>query len=319
MACAGAGCLRVVRWWTPASLGKERMSTLALSCVSTVPPDEAARRGLTIEIGDVLDSRRLSPAVAALTTSAHAPFEFPEGAPRTGRLNIAAIDVEWRRLSLQCLEHYIAQAARLPRVRKVVMHAAPRFWTTDGRLPQSPAKPELLTVGEYASLVDSIRHLAAVAARANLEIVVENNRAYWETVAPDEPFARTARATVPDYFATSPWEWLGLWHDVRRDNVKLCLDTGHAATAAHRFDGAQRQAMLWAFLGQPEAIGHVHWNDSTLADSRGRNDVHWALGSAGLGDEFHRAIRNLPSATFLLEHWFDLATLDRERSYIAGL
>lgn len=295
------------------------MSLPALSCVSAVPPDEAARRSLTIEAGDVLDARHLPPAIGALATSAHAPFDFPDGLERSGRLNIAAIDTAWHRLSMQCLERYIAQAARLPRVKKIVMHAAPRFWTADGLLPQSPAQVELLPVGEYACLVDSIRHLAAVAARSNLEIVVENNRSYWYAIPPDEPFARINRATVPDYFATSPWEWLGLWHDVRRDNVKLCLDTGHAATVAHRFDGAQRMAMLWAFLAQPEAIGHVHWNDSTLADARGRDDVHWALGPNGLGNEFHRAVRSLPQASFLLEHWFDLETLDRERSYIDGL
>ena len=293
-------------------------STLALSCASNAPPLEAAKRGLTIEVGDVLDSR-LPHEVVALAASAHAPFEFPEGAPRRGRLNIAAIDVQWRRLSLQSLEHYMVQAARLPRVRKVVMHAAPRFWNADGTLPRSPAAADLLTVGEYAILVDSFRRLADAAARLNLEIVVENNRAYWVTVPPDAPFARIDHTTVPDYFATSPWEWIGLWHDVQRDNFKLCLDTSHAATAAHRFDGAQRQAMLWAFLSQPEAIGHVHWNDGTLADARGRADLHWALGSTGLGDAFHQAIRHLPTTTFLLEHWFDLATLDRELAYIAGL
>lgn len=294
-------------------------SPLALSCVSEAQPAEVGKRGLTMEVGDVLDSRRLAPEIVALATSAHALFEFPKGAPRTGRLNIAALDADWRRLSMQYLEEALVQASRLPRVRKVVMHAAPRFWAADGRLPESVAQAVLLTVGEYACFVESLRRLADKAARLNLEIVVENNRAYWDTAPLDEPFAGIDRTTVPDYFATSPWEWIGLWHDVRRDNVKLCLDTGHAATVAHRFDGAQRQELLWAFLAQPEAIGHVHWNDGTLADSQGRSDLHWALGSAGLGDEFHRAIRHLPAATFLLEHWFDLATLDRERAYIASL
>jgi len=37
------------------------------------------------------------------------------------------------------------------------------------------------------------------------------------------------------------------------------------------------------------------------------------------GDDFHRAIWNLPFATLLLEHWYDLDTLDRELAYIAGL
>jgi sugar phosphate isomerase/epimerase len=290
-----------------------------LSCEHSIPPAEAIKRGLTIEASDHLDEQHLPAASAALATSAHAPFDFAAVAGRSGRLNIAALDSDWRRESLACLEDYIVQAARLPRVRKVVMHAAPRLWPADGQLPKSPADVKLTTVSEYGYLVDSIRRLAATAAKLNLQIVVENNRAYWLTVPPGTPFEQVDRSAVPDYFATTPWEWLGLWRDVRRDNVKLCLDTCHAATVTQRVAPADRPAMMFAYLAEPRAIGHVHWNDNTLADERGRADQHWALGPDGLGDDFHRAIRNLPDATLLLEHWFDLETLDRELAYIAAL
>lgn len=295
------------------------MPSPVLSCESSVPPAEAVKRGLSIEASYFLDSPHLPAAAAELATSAHAPFDFPAAAPRAGRVNVAALDADWRRISMHCLEDYLVQAARLPRVRKVVMHAAPRFWPPDGRLPKSAGEVELLTVSEYAYLVDSIRQLGGIAAKLNLEIALENNRAYWVTVPPDVPFDQVDRSQIPDYFATSPWEWLGLWRDVRRDNVKLCLDTCHAATVTHRVDRSQRRKMLWAFLAEPKAISHVHWNDNTLDDARGRADVHWALGPDGLGDDFHREIRNLPCATLLLEHWFDLSTLDRELAYIAGL
>ena len=294
------------------------MRSLALSYENSIPLVEVARRGLSLEAGDTLDPQHLPPAAAELATSAHAPFCFPATTPHR-RLNIAALDADWRRLSLECLEDYFVRASRLPRIRKVIIHTAPRFWTTDGQLPQSTGEAKLLTVGDYAYLVDSIRRLAGVAARLNLDIVLENNRAYWETVPPDVSFDQVERSLVPDCFATSPWEWLGLWRDVRRDNVRLCLDTCHAATVAHRFDGGQRREMLRAFLAEPQVISHVHWNDNTLDDARGREDVHWALGPGGLGDDFHRAIWNLPFATLLLEHWYDLDTLDRELAYIAGL
>lgn len=292
---------------------------IRLGCESGIPAAEAARRGLTIEAGAQLDERHLPEASAALASSAHAPFDFPADAGRSGRLNIAALDSDWRRESLACLEDYLVRAARLPRVRKVVMHAAPRLWPGDGRLPKLPGDVKLATVSEYALLVDSIRRLAGAAAKLNLQIVIENNRAYWLTVPPGTPFEQVDRAAVPDYFATAPWEWLGLWRDVRRDNVRLCLDTCHAATAAQRVAPAERAAMMFAYLAEPRAIGHVHWNDNTLADERGRADQHWPIGPDGLGTDFHRAVGSLPEATFLLEHWFDAETLDRELAYIAGL
>lgn len=295
------------------------MSSIELSCDAAIPPAEAVKRGLAVEASDLLDEAHLPPASAALATSAHAPFDFPPGGPRAGRVNVAALDANWRRDSVDCLADYLARAARLPRVRKVVLHAAPRLWTASGQLPKTAAEAQLLTVSEYAYLVDSIRALAGVAAKLKLELAVENNRAYWVTVPPGVPFEQVDRATIPDYFATAPWEWLGLWRDVRRDNVRLCLDACHAATAAQRVEPERRADWMRAYLAEPRAISHVHWNDNTLADARGRDDVHWALGPEGLGDDFHRAIRNLPGATLLLEHWFDLATLDRELTYIAAL
>ncbi|MCX7591358.1 MAG: sugar phosphate isomerase/epimerase [Kiritimatiellae bacterium] len=298
-----------------------RSGQLVLGCLTTVPVPEAVMRGFFFEAGPETLGK-LTAEQARLTMTAHAPFDFPDGSARRGRLNVAAPDEDWRTDSLDCLQAYIRRAATVPTVRKVVLHTAPRYWSVEGILPESPAGFRRSKVGDYELMIDSFRILAALAQSLKIEIVVENNRAYYETVPSGVPFSQVDPATVPEYFGTSPEEWLAIWRDVGRENLRLCLDSSHATTYCHRFESvSERWVALWNFLQEPLAIAHVHWSDNDPAGLSGRQDQHLPVGSAGLGVEYHRAIKNLSrtGVTHLLEHPFNAGGFAAELAYIYGL
>ena len=277
-------------------------------------PGEIARRELFVECRTTMLPHTAPEDLKTLFRTAHAPFGFPKGFGFKGRLNIAAFDKELRAASLACLEEYLASSAQVPGIRLVNMHAAPRLWT-DRHQDEDPEP-----AGEYAILIESLRQIADQATQSNLTITVENNRAYWDRVPDEVKFSEVDRRVVREYFGTTAGEWIQIWRDVARDNVGLCLDTSHATTAVHRFeDLEERKQALYAYLAEPRALKHIHWNDNDPWNVAGRNDRHLAVGTSGLGDEFNRAIRALKGVSFLLEHFHGWEVLDGEREYIAKL
>jgi len=290
----------------------EHTRFLRLGCQLAVPPDEAAARGLFYEAGVELAVEGMPAACAALARSAHAPFMLDFAGRRT-RVNVAALDGAWRRASMQAIEQYFVAAARYPGIRLVVVHSAPRVWRDEGDV--GPPR----VVGDYELLIQSLRQLADIARCFSLTLVLENNRAYWDGVPDDVDFASADRGQMREYFGTAPEQWLGIQRDVGRDNFGLCFDSSHAVTYAQRFAPDDRPAVMRAFLAEPSAICHVHWNDNDLAHPRGRQDLHLAVGRGTAGDDFHRAIRALAGVTRVLEHFYGLPALDEELRYIAAL
>ena len=116
----------------------------------------------------------------------------------------------------------------------------------------------------------------------------------------------------------SPEQWQQVAVDVDRHNVGLCLDSSHVVTYAHRFPEDRREERVLAVLSRPELIRHVHWNDNYLYDRRGRTDSHAPLNKGTLPTEMHRRIKYLP-ATLLMEHFYDVETLEEELAFIDSL
>ena len=191
------------------------------------------------------------------------------------------------------------------------MHPGPRQWLneeqTEGRQ------------GDYDLMIDGIRQIAAHAAGFGLEIVLENNNAYWAGV-PDATAAAAVDWSQRNMsFGSSPQEWIQICEDTDRDNVGLCLDSSHTCTYAHTFaDPVEREDVVMRFLAKPHLIRHVHWSDNHLYDLRGRSDSHAVLGQGSLPVEMHRAIKDL-DATLLLEHFYTTEELEGELEFIANL
>ena len=266
--------------------------------------EQLTRLGLNTELPTSLETAGLD-GLADLATSAHAPFSR-DGA----RLNIACPNGERRRFSRETIRQYIEQAARFPNVKLIVCHAAPKVWYArkDGALQQT---------GEYALLIEGLRELADAAATHGLDLVMENNRAYYHDEFPLGP----GRADGPSdnfYIGTAPEEWRLIARDVDRDNFGLCLDTSHASTFCHLFPADERAAVLMRYLAEPELIRHVHWSDSLLHDEAGRKDMHLCVGEGTLPAAAHRAILDL-DATILLEHFYDVPRLEKELEFISRL
>lgn len=293
-----------------------------ICCSAKLPPQDAARLGLFTEINS-LELQRRQADVLAMARSFHLPFDFCEWpglyGGQTGRLNIAAIDPALRELSIACIEHAMQEACKAARIEIAVMHLAPRYWREDDWVYRPSSPPPPATVGEYAILIESIRRLGRMAAGLGIRLAMENNRAYWDGIDDGADFAAVDRTLVREYFGTSPFEWLQIWHDAAMPSVGLCLDTSHATTCVHRFGPDRRPAMLDAFLACGQAIWHVHWNGNTPDHPDGRKDRHMPLGTDTLGDRFHQAILDLPARFHLLEHFTDVPTLQKELAYIAGL
>lgn len=243
--------------------------------------------------------------VADRVVSAHAPYS-------TGcaRLSIADLDDAVREVSIDQLGRYIEAAATLfPNLQKVNMHSSPRRWVSGGRT----------LVGDYDRLIDGVRHLAGIAGRYGLELVLENNRTYWEGVPGRVPADRVNREAQNEYFGTAPEEWMQIQADVDRSNVFLCLDPSHACTYAHTFvEVEKRRERMMAFLNAGEALRHVHWNGNDLESVKGRQDMHMCIGADTLPRAFHRAVKGL-DATLLLEHFYSVEELEAELGFIERL
>jgi sugar phosphate isomerase/epimerase len=276
---------------------------------------------LYVEVGTNL-ADPLNHAVADRVVSAHAPIGLPGS--NGWRVHVASTKADLRQASLRAVCEYVEEVHRLfPRLRHVNMHAAPKQFPDPpirpGRNPVPPLRPDL---SRWELLVDGVRTVARLCGSLGLTLSVENNWAYWDGVAPDVPLETLDPARFVEYYCTSPEEWLRLAADVNEPNFGMCLDPSHATPYCHRWPEAQRREVLDRYLSDMSRLGHVHWNDSDLVDVRGRDDLHLPLDAGNLGGDFHRAIKQWAAAEdhiALLEHWVDLATLERELAYIAAL
>ena len=175
-------------------------------------------------------------------------------------------------------------------------------------------------IGDYGQHVDAIRIIAEHAESKGIEIVLENLNSYWTQngISDETPYVDVDWTTKNEAFGMCPEEWIQMCLDVDRVNVKLCLDTSHVCTYAHRFPEDQREERISKFLDKPELIKHVHWSDNYLYDIRGRSDSHLSVGKGTIPTTFHQRIKQL-DATILLEHFHGLEELEVELDHISDL
>jgi len=247
------------------------------------------------------------PEYSSVLYSAHAPTTIGNE-----RLNIAAIDDGFRDLSLSIFKDYLDKCSLFPNVRQFNMHFALKRWITETQVRGQ--------VGDYERHIESVRILAEYAAKYDIEIVLENINSYWELngISPATSLHEVNWQKKNEAFGMHPEEWIQICMDVDRENVRLCLDTSHVCTYAHRFPGKDRESTIDSFLIRPDLISHVHWSDNYLYDVRGRDDSHLLVGKGTLPIKFHRSIKYL-DATILLEHFYTEIELEEELRFIDGL
>ncbi len=262
------------------------------------------RLGLKAE-ASMVDDIETADEFSEVMISAHAPATVGEQ-----RLNIAATDEPFRRLSIDTIVAYVKAASRYPHVRQVNIHFAPKRYVADSQ----PHGQE----GDYDLLIDGVREIAAFADTRGIEIVMENINAYWTDLGDDVQAEDVDWSDRNVYFGMAPEEWAQTCEDVDRPNVGLCLDSSHTCTYGHTFPEEQREERILAFLAKPHLIRHVHWNDNYLYDMRGRTDSHAMVGKGTLPEELHRGIKYL-DATLLLEHFYSVEGLEEELAYIDSL
>ena len=273
--------------------------------------DHIERLGLNGNAGTTLTNEvEAMNAFSQVLVSGHAPSSLQVGSKIRG--NIASTDDEFRDMSIQTILDYVDVARRYPHLKLVNMHFAPKRWIDETQ--------NQFQTGTYDRLIDGIRQIAAFAEPSGIQIVLENNCAYFELngIADDVPAEKVDWADKNEYFGVSPEEWTQVCEDVDRPNVGLCLDTSHACTYAHTFPEDRRKERMLAFLAKPHLIRHVHWSDNYLYDTRGRNDSHVSVGKGSLPTELHRGIKRL-DAVILLEHFYTIDELEQELEYVTAL
>ena len=273
--------------------------------------DHIERLGLNGNAGTTLTNEvEAMNAFSQVLVTGHAPSSLQVGSNIRG--NVASTDDEFRDTSIRTILDYVDVAQRYPHLKLVNMHFAPKRWV-DETLDQ-------YQTGTYDRLIDGIRQIAAFAERRGIQIVLENNCAYFELngIADDVPAEKMDWADKNEYFGVSPEEWTQVCEDVDRPNVGLCLDTSHACTYAHMFPEDRRTERMLAFLAKPHLIRHVHWSDNYLYDTRGRNDSHVSVGKGTLPTELHRGVKRL-DAVILLEHFYTIEELEQELEYVTAL
>ena len=242
-----------------------------------------------------------------LLTSAHAPQDFGGL-----RLNIASKENDYRDFSISTIKIFIDALSYFPNIRKMNMHFPPKRWF---KVTQTKGR-----VGEYSIMIDSIINIASHAAEHDIVLVLENLNSYWwDNGLPDGiDFEDIDWETRDEAFGMSPEEWIKICEDVACDNVKLCLDSSHVCTYAHRFPPEQREERVMSFFNKSQLIDHVHWSDNYLYDLRGRKDSHLLVGDGSLPLKFHQNIKNL-DASLLLEHYYGESGLIKELDFIKKL
>ena len=266
------------------------------------------RHGLLVEVaGTEKVVEQLSP-VADLVYAVHMPFnEAP-----LGRLNYAATDADYRRRALdrikQCLR---AAAGNFANAEIAVIHGAPSRWV----LHEHAGARE----GDYELFIEGLRELADCAADAGLLLVLENNNCYWYNSRLEYTWQDSESRPDLRYYGCTPEHWLKSWEDAAHENLRLCLDTAHACTYAHRIDDhAERVQAMLSYFDRPEAIAHVHWNGHLAFEPEGRLDGHLPVGDGTIPVEVHRRIKYL-GVRPTLEHYHGEAALERELEFIRGL
>jgi sugar phosphate isomerase/epimerase len=267
--------------------------------------DNLRRLDLSTEASSLSGPEEIRP-FSDFAISAHAPMSKDEM-----RLNIAATDEDFRQISINELLGYVDMVRQFPKIRQINMHPAPKQW-----LNKTQASGRR---GDYSLMVEGIRRIAAYAGQWGLEIVLENNNAYFDDTPDDVSADQIDWSEMNQSFGSSPEEWIRICEDVDRPNVALCLDSSHVCTYAQTVaDPQRRKDITMAFLAKPHLIRHVHWNDNYLYDPRGRKDSHALIGKGSLPVELHRAIKGL-DATILIEHFYTTEELEEELDYIARL
>ena len=276
-----------------------------LSAQTKAGIDNLKRLNLTTELGMNLGIDELRP-FSALAVSGHAPTS-KDGT----RLNYAAMDDDFRQMSIGEILSFIEIVRQFPRLEKVIMHSVPKQWLDENQVK--------VQYGDYNRMIDGIRQIADCAEKWGIKIALENSNAYFTGIADDVPADQIDWSGRNQEFGASSEEWIQICEDVARPNVALCLDSSHTCTYAHTFaEPDQRMQVVMGYLANPQLIKHVHWNDNYLYDVRGRVDSHAILGKGSLPIEMHRIIKGL-DATIVIEHFYTIQELEEELEYIDGL
>ena len=260
-------------------------------------------RAETSQLDNVDDFR----AFSEVLISAHAPTTIGEE-----RINIASLEDDVRDLSISVLKDYLDRCSSYPNIKQMNMHFALKRSNanrqTDGH------------IGDYGRQIQAINIIAGHAEKHGIEIVLENLSSFWSIngISDETQEYEVDWSSKHEAFGMQPEEWIQICLDVNRENVRLCLDSSHACTYAHRFPESEREDRITTFLSRPDLITHVHWSDNYLYDTRGRQDSHLLVGKGTLPIEFHRSIKQL-NATILLEHFRSFEELQEELVYISNL
>jgi sugar phosphate isomerase/epimerase len=271
--------------------------------VAAIEPAVLAELGLGVE-GSISAAGEVSlpePAAPYLY-SFHLPYS------RDGsRFNVGGAGEAGPREVLDCLKRAIDLATSRGAARGIIH-------------PMGIARWEGCVEATWERTVAGLVEVVDYARGAGLQLCLENNVYYWDGI-PDEtrPEDAPPEGRLSHIYGSTPAEWLGLWEAIGRDELRLCLDTSHAATyAARSSDPAQAARLLDEFLARPDLIAHVHWSDSWLCDPRGRRDAHLHVGTGTLPAAFHARVKAL-QATKHLEHKTTPEQLRAELAHIATL
>lgn len=199
-------------------------------------------------------------------------------------LNIAAYDDARRDADIAFLEESI-QSARPYNVERAVIHTC-GFESIEDEL-----------VGCYERMIDAMKRLAKAARGAKLTLCIEN---------------MVLRAPAKRHlYGSNAVEWLRIFDDVAEPNVRLTLDTSHAASSVIPYATIEeRKRHIFDFLAKPERIAHVHWSDSRIATQDALfADLHLVPGDGDLPLAFHRQIKQLNASFTLEQHCGDEDTL----------
>ena len=295
---------------------------MRLAVPSKFGEEAIVSHGLFVEANSGEDAASLGGLVDRVHV-AHAPWVHPG---TDVRMNIASVRKNVREEALNIIESHIEKAhASFPNLQVVVSHAAPHYFPDPPVRPKDAAERPVLRpeFADWGRLLESARRLARRCARLGLVLAVENNWAYWEGIPPEADVAELGPGDFLEYFCSSPQEWRGLAEEVNDPALRLCLDPSHAVPYCHRKEDIEgRKETLLDYLARPGLIAHFHWNGSEIRSPRGRNDLHLAVGTGDLGEEFHAAVKaraqELPQPS-TLEHFHGLPALEAELSSIQSL
>jgi sugar phosphate isomerase/epimerase len=189
-------------------------------------------------------------------------------------INLAAYDPKERQAGVEHLKKCVEIGSVYP-VDRMVMH------------PCGVLSFKGEDLGTYEPMIDCLREIADFMAQKGLTLCLEN-----QLYKPKD-----LRVVVGCHSS----EWFQLYKDINRPNVRLTLDSSHAASCAAEEDtDEKRLKALWSYLDHPDYIGRFHWSDSRIAGGESLFvDMHLTPGKGTLPREFHQAIWNHPAQKLL--------------------